>query len=117
MSGADTVPESVAELDDFVKAVRPSLAVNEQTREFIRFLAEGAVDGEPSARERFERWMGVRGSMTLMPDWARELTGLDHGAPGADLLSRRLERIKADLVRWAYPSPPCYEMAMARAGG
>src|SRR4051812_35974768 len=32
MGGADEVPESVAELEEFVEAMRPKMAVNEQTR-------------------------------------------------------------------------------------
>ena len=116
MGGADEVPETVADLEAFVEHVRPSLAVNEQTRSFIRFLAEGKVgDAPPGRRERYERWLGLRGAMSLMPAWARELTDLDHSALGARALSDRLERTKADLVRWAQPELPCVAMARARA--
>ena len=60
--------------------MRPELAVNEQTRSFIRFLAEGTIgDDVAGRRERADRWLGLRGSMMLMPAWARELTGLEHG--------------------------------------
>lgn len=115
MGGADRVPESVAELEDFVAEVRPFLAVNEQTREFIRFLAEGTVgDRPPSHRERVERWFGIRSSMLLMPEWAQDLTGLAH-SPAARLVAPRMERRKADLVRWACPMVPGEELARARA--
>ena len=36
--GADRVPTTVAELDDYVATMRPKLGVNAQTREFIDFL-------------------------------------------------------------------------------
>jgi len=118
MGGADEVPTSVEELDAFVARIRPELAVNEQTREFIRFLAEGTVgDRAAGPRERAERWMGLRGSMMLMPDWARELTGLDHGSTAARVLSDRLERTKVDVTNWAYPVLPCVTMARDRAAG
>lgn len=115
MGGAESVPETQAELDAYVEAMRPELAVNEQTRSFIRFLAEGTVEGaEAGPRERWERWMGLRGSMMLMPEWARELTGLEHGSAAARLVSERIERTKADLTRWAQPVLPCQEMAERR---
>ncbi len=118
LGGGAGVPESMDELDAFVERIRPELAVNEQTREFVRFLAEGAVEGqEAGARERAERWMGLRGSMMLMPGWARELTGLDHGNAAARLVSDRLERTKVAVVDWAYPVVPCVAIATARATG
>jgi hypothetical protein len=61
--------------------------------------------------------MGIRGSMMLMPDWARELTGLDHGTSAARLLSERFEQMKVDLTRWAYPNLPCVQMAHDRVTG
>jgi uncharacterized protein (DUF2236 family) len=116
MGGADEVPTSVAELDAFVESIRPELAVNEQTREFIRFLAEAPIVDEPGTRERFERWMALRGSMSLMPEWAQELTSLEHGWAPARLVSTRLERWKASMAHWAVPVLPCEEMARRRAG-
>ena len=118
MGGGEGVPTSVDELDAFVERIRPQLAVNEQTLEFIRFLAEGAVEGQVvGAREKAERWMGLRGSMMLMPRWARELTGLDHGNPAARALSDRLERLKVSVVGWAVPELPCAAMARRRVEG
>ena len=38
MGGADAVPETMAELDEYVAAMRSKLAVTEQTREFFEFL-------------------------------------------------------------------------------
>ena len=116
MGGAESVPGSVAELDDFVESMRPELAVNEQTRSFIRFLAEGTIgDDVAGRRERADRWLGLRGSMMLMPAWARELTGLEHGNVAARLASERYEQLKANLGRWAAPVLPCEEMARRRA--
>ena len=38
MGGADWVPETVAELDDYLESMRPLMAFNEQTRDFLDFL-------------------------------------------------------------------------------
>ena len=55
--------------------------------------------------------------MGLMPEWARRMTGTQ--VP--DLLHRLWfapsDRLKATLVRWAYPELPCKAMALARASG
>lgn len=116
MGGATSVPETVAELDAYVERMRPLMAMNDQTVEFIGFLA-GRVGDEPlGARERYDRWVAIRASMGLMPEWARRMTGTH--VP--DLLYRLWfapsDRLKASLVRWAYPELPCKLLAQARAG-
>jgi uncharacterized protein (DUF2236 family) len=116
MGGADRVPETVSELEDYVEQMRPLLAMNTQTSDFLGFL-EGRVDQAPlGARERFDRWLSVRASMGLMPEWARRMTGthLPQGVHRALLAPG--DRLKARLIRWAYPAPPCVAMAEARAG-
>ena len=117
MAGADEVPTTVGELEAFVEAMRPEMAFNEQTHEFIRFLAEGAIEGqEVGWRERTERRLSLHASMSLMPDWARSLTGLGHPAWTDTAYFRPSEQLKANLVRWAYPEPPCKTMALRRVG-
>ena len=55
--------------------------------------------------------------MALMPEWARRMTG----TYVPDLLHRSWfapsDRLKAAMVRWAYPELPCKRMALARASG
>jgi uncharacterized protein (DUF2236 family) len=117
MGGADWVPESVRELDDYVERMRPKMAMNDQTVEFIGFLAGRVRDEPASAKERWDAWVGIRASMGLMPEWARRMTGTWH----PELLQRGFfapnDWLKATLVRWAYPEPPCKAMATARAQG
>ena len=117
MGGAVDVPETVSELDAYVERMRPLMAMNEQTVEFIGFLAGRVGDQPIGLRERYDRWVAIRASMGLMPEWARRMTGTQ--VP--DLL-RRLwfapsDRLKATVVRWAYPELPCKAMALARASG
>lgn len=114
MGGADWVPENVAELHDYVERMRPLLSMNAQTVEFLGFL-EGRVDQEPlSRRERFDLWVAVRASMGLMPEWARRMTGTYQPALLDRLYLAPSDRLKARIVRWAYPEPPCVAMARAR---
>lgn len=115
MGGAAWVPGTVAELDAYVERMRPLMAMNDQTSEFIAFL-EGRV-GEPEvgARERFDRYVGIRASMSLMPEWARRITGTYEPEVVGRLLLGPSNRLKAALVRWAYPELPCKRMALERA--
>lgn len=116
MGGAERVPESVAELEQFVEAMRPCLAMNQQTVDFLGFLA-GRVDQQampPSRLERFDRVSSVAASMALMPEWARRMTGTHHGEAMDRLLLNPLNTLRARLVRWAYPEPPCVAMSKAR---
>lgn len=115
--GADWVPTTVVELDGYVARMRPHMAMNYQTVEFIDFLA-GRI-GEPpiSRRERFDRWVGIRASMGLMPEWARRITGTYQPDPLYRFAFAASDRLKARIVRWAYAELPCKTMALARASG
>jgi uncharacterized protein (DUF2236 family) len=117
LGGADRVPVTVAELEDFVAAMRPKLAMNDQTRAFVDFLA-GDVEGElrATARQQLERRLGLAGSMLLMPEWARHLTGTyqPRVVEAAYLVPRA--HLEARLIRWAVPVLPCVELASARVG-
>jgi uncharacterized protein (DUF2236 family) len=118
MGGADWVPESVAELDDYVEQMRPRLAMTEQTRSFIDFIA-GAAEGEfhVSRPRQLERRLGVSASMLLMPEWARHLTGTYQPRAVQVAYLEPMARLQARVTRWAYPVLPCVELATARALG
>jgi uncharacterized protein (DUF2236 family) len=118
MGGADWVPESVAELDAFVERMRPLMAMTEQTREFIDFLAGDAGElytGSP--REQLERRLSISASMALMPKWARHLTGTYQPAWIERLVLEPRARLEVATVRWAMPELVCKQMATARATG
>jgi uncharacterized protein (DUF2236 family) len=118
MGGAEWVPESVAELEAYVERMRPLMAMTEQTREFLDFLA-GDVEGEwrATARQQLERRLGLAASMTLMPAWARHLTGTYQPTAVQRAYLVPSARLQARLLRWAYPVLPCVELATARALG
>jgi uncharacterized protein (DUF2236 family) len=114
MGGADWVPETVAELEAYVARVRPRLGMNEQTRRFFDFVAGHSDDLPVGRRERFDRWVSIRSSMALMPEWAQSLTGTHQSALVQRLWLLPSDRLKARLLRWAYPELPCKRMALAR---
>ncbi|HYI63224.1 MAG TPA: oxygenase MpaB family protein [Acidimicrobiales bacterium] len=118
MGGADEVPETVADLEAYVEAMRPRLSVNAQTREFIDFLA-GDSDGEFRAGPlgQLRNRLGLSASMLLVPTWARHLTATYQPAVVQRAYLVPNAHLEARLVRWAYPELPCHRMAVARATG
>lgn len=115
LGGAEWVPESVAELDDYVERMRPQLAVTEQTLDFMAFI-EGRAESPPTGRvEAFDRWLSVRSSMSLMPEWARRMTGTRQPGFVSRWVFGPVDRAKAGVLRWGYASPPCVAMSIDRA--
>ncbi len=114
MGGADWVPETVEQLDAYVERMRPLMAMNDQTVEFIGFLAGRVGDQPIGTKERFDRWVGIRASMGLMPEWARRMTGTYVAEPLFRLFAAT-DQLKASTIRWAYPDLPCKQLALARA--
>lgn len=117
MGGADSVPESVDELESYVERMRPKLARNEQLQGFLDFLAAGTEALPLNRRERLDRWVGVRASMALMPEWAQRLTDTYQPELARRLWLHPSDQLKASLIRWAYPELPCKAMALARVRG
>lgn len=118
MGGAEWVPESMADLDAYVERMRPLMAMTEQTREFIDFLA-GDVEGElrAGARQQLERRLSISASMLLMPSWARHLTGTYQPRLVQRLYLQPNARLQGSLLRWAMPVLRCQELATERALG
>jgi uncharacterized protein (DUF2236 family) len=117
MGGADWVPESVDDLERYVEEMRPLMAVTEQFRSFLEFVAGKDPEVPVSRRERFDRWVSIRASMALMPEWARRLTGTYQPELVRRLWLEPSDRLKARMVRWVYPELPCKAMALARVAG
>ncbi len=116
MGGAEWVPETMAQLEDYAERMRPLMSMNEQTRSFIGFLV-GDSDGEfrGTPRQQLEARLGLAASMTLMPKWARHLTGTYLPAAVQRLYLEPSLRLQTSLVRWAYPELACKALATARA--
>src|SRR3954471_16193009 len=118
MSGADDIPESAAELDDYVDAMAPKLAVNAQTQEFFEFLLTmpfGVPRLGPLSRpaHRFQAEVG----MGLMPGWARRLAGFDSSAFERRSAHAPLLQTSARTLRWPYDGlPPFAALAFERVG-
>jgi uncharacterized protein (DUF2236 family) len=118
MGGADRVPETAAELDDYVESMRPRLSVNAQTREFLDFLMTSPFF--PDLPKRIDRQLHrftIFAGMSMAPRWAQELIGYDRPPMLTRALTGPMLRLDARRVRWAFGAPRYLQMAQARAVG
>jgi uncharacterized protein (DUF2236 family) len=119
MAGGEGVPGSMAELEEFVQAMRPYLAVTGQLMEFFDFLltAPFLPSGTPPAIDRALHSYFVRAGMSLAPDWVRRMTGYYHSPLRQKLVVEPYLRFDARLTRWAFGEPAYVVLAKARASG
>jgi len=112
MGGADEIPETAAQLEEYVGAMRPHLAVTDQTLEFFDFLlrAPFGVRAPWPLTTRGNR-MQLEAGMSLMPEWARRMTGFDAPLPQ---VSAAMMRSYAVTLRWAFGTPPWRRLADER---
>lgn len=118
LGGADRVPETAAELDDYVESMRPRLAVNAQTREFVDFLMTSPfLPGLPERIDRQLHRFTIYAGMSRAPRWAQELIGYDRPPLTTRTLMGPMLRLEAQRLRWAFGLPPYLRMAQRRAAG
>jgi uncharacterized protein (DUF2236 family) len=116
MGGGDHAPTSVAELEDYVAGMRPQLAVNAQTREFVDFLLSAPFLPElPGALDRGLHRLAIYAGMSRAPRWARELIGFDRPPLVTRALIEPMLQLDARRVRWAFGTPRFVELARTRA--
>jgi len=118
MGGANEIPETVADLREYVEAMRPKLAVTQQTLQFFEFLMTmpfGVPLPGPLSRpaHRFQAEAG----MSLMPAWARRMTGFDSLAIERRLVYSPSLAAYARAIRWAFGTPAYRRLAVERAAG
>ena len=116
MGGADEIPETVDELEAYIEAMRPELGVNEQTLEFFEFLLSMPFGVPmPGPLSRPVHRLQVEAGMSLMPGWARRLTGFDTPEIARRLIHRPALTAYAQTLRWAVGEPPWVALARARS--
>jgi uncharacterized protein (DUF2236 family) len=120
LSGAEWMPETHAELLDYVEAMRPKLGVNAQTLAFFDFLLDMPF-GVPQALGPLSRpahRVQAQAGMGLMPGWARRLSGFDSTAFERRFVHAPMLQAYARSLRWAYGErPPYARLAFERAEG
>ena len=116
MGGAGDIPETYADLRDYVEAMRPKLGVNHQTLEFFEFLMSMPFGMRaPGALSRPAHRFQLEAGMTLMPGWARRMTGFDTPALARRTVHEPALQSYSRLVRWAFGTPAYRRLAEERA--
>ena len=118
MGGAEWVPTTVAELDDYVETMRSRLSVNAQTREFIDFLMTSPFfPNLPGPVDRQLHRFAIYAGMSRAPQWARELIGFDQPPALTRTLIDPALQVDARRLRWAFGTPRYVQLARERAAG
>ncbi len=112
LGGATDIPETAAELDAYVEAMRPKLAVSEQTTSFIGFLVDGPEG--TSAAGRLQNRLALHAGMSLMPAWARQLTATAHPDLVQQLWVHPSTWAQVRLIDWAFGVPDYRRLAEER---
>lgn len=96
--GADPVPRSKAEARRLIEDMRPTLRCDDRTREVARMVLSQKAPS-PAAAPFLD--MTLKAGVDLLPDWAREMHGLD-SPPLSTPLVRAGTRAMAASLRWAF---------------
>lgn len=112
--GATDVPRSRAEVDAYLRAVRPELAAGPEVRETMRFIVS-PIAGPLALQASY--LMVVRAAFGVLPRWARRMLRVPR-LPGVDLAVVRPATITALTgLRLLAGDPPTLAEAQARAAG
>ncbi|MFA1590850.1 oxygenase MpaB family protein [Serratia nevei] len=75
--GATAIPQSCAEVEEYLQAMRPQLVCDERTQEVARILLKAPA---PSALARPLGGVVMQAGIDLLPDWAQRQFGFHPGA-------------------------------------
>ena len=95
--------------------MRPELEVTDQTREFFEFLFTTSLGPRlPSPLARPAHVAHVHAAMSIMPGWARRLSGFDHSALAQLGAFDPYVRVSGRALRWAFGTPAFRVLAEER---
>jgi uncharacterized protein (DUF2236 family) len=95
--GADDPPRSLADVEDYLAAIRPRLTVSEEVLEAVRFLR--APYGS-DALSKAGSMVVNRAATDLLPDWAKTLLGLRPRTPVTPLAARAAAHTLTRVLRY-----------------
>lgn len=115
MGGADSVPETMAELEAYVARMRGQLAVTEQTRQFFDFLLTSPFGSMlPQPADAAMGLLDLHAGMSIAPRWVRQLTGFSTPRPLRPASTEPLMQLKARSLRYAFGTPAYARLARER---
>ena len=110
--GARDVPESAAEVAQYLRDMRPELHATEAAIEGIHFIRTFGTDPQERAAVR----VLMNGAAALLPDWAREPLRLGRSDAARLLVDRPLAQAAGRALRWAMEPSQIVAAAYGRMG-
>lgn len=115
LGGATDIPVTVSQLNEYLEAMRPRMAVNEQFLAFVDFMCGLTGDKrQVGALGYWNRRLAMHASMSLLPDWAQRLSGLSHNDVAQRYWFDPATRLHVNLIRWSYGVPDYRRLAEQR---
>jgi uncharacterized protein (DUF2236 family) len=112
MLGARDVPESAAEVAQYLRDMRPELQATEAAIEGIHFIRHFGSDPQERAAVR----VLMNGAAALLPNWAREPLRLGRSEAARVLVDRPLAQAVGRVLRWAMQPSEIVWTAYGRMG-
>lgn len=98
--GASDVPETRAQVADYLVAMRPELEAGPRTHEVVRILRHAAPPDRPLMRPAVGLMLNA--GVDLLPEWAQTMLGFSPLARIQGVLARPGVRVIAPVIRWAH---------------
>lgn len=113
--GAAEVPESRAQVAEYLNAMRPELAAGPRTDEVVRVLRQAAPPDRPLMRPAVALMLNA--GVDLLPDWAQRMLGFTPFARTRAALARPGVRLIGPVIRWAHVNAVSKRARRRAAGG
>ena len=98
--GAGEVPETCAQVGDYLASMRPELEAGPRTREVVRILRHAAPPDRPLMRPAVSLMFNA--GVDLLPAWAQQMLGFSPLARMQAAVARPGVRIVGPFIRWAH---------------
>jgi uncharacterized protein (DUF2236 family) len=98
--GARDVPETRAQVTDYLSTMRPELEAGPRTHEVVRILREAAPPDRPLMRPAVHLMLNA--GVDLLPEWAQRMLGFTGLARIQAALARPGVRLVGPVIRWAH---------------
>lgn len=100
MLGACDVPETRAQVAEYLSSMRPELEAGPRTHEVVRVLRHAAPPDRPLMKPAVGLMLNA--GVDLLPDWAQRMLGFSPLARMRATLARPGVRLVGPVIRWAH---------------
>lgn len=95
--GASNVPRNRRQIDAYIERIRPQLCFDSRTAEVLQLLLHAPA---PNRLTRPVSYLMARAGLDLLPEWGREMAGIQQGRSQRLLIHSGMQLL-APTLRWA----------------